>query len=78
MMIKLSLMMLDRRSSLLGYGGQPRPPEDSLNVPPEGGLLGPIPIHKGARSISMGFGGANVGSNGAACCFFAFFHRCQC
>jgi hypothetical protein len=53
--------------------GLPGPPEDSLSVPLDGGLLGPIPTPIGTGAIGASFGGADAGSGGAACCFFAFF-----
>jgi hypothetical protein len=53
--------------------GLPGPPEDSLGVPLDGGLLGPIPTLIGAGAIGASFGGADAGSDGAACCFFTFF-----
>uniref|UniRef100_J3MYR4 Uncharacterized protein n=1 Tax=Oryza brachyantha TaxID=4533 RepID=J3MYR4_ORYBR len=46
--------------------GLPGPPDDSLNVPLEGGLLGPVPL------ISAIFGSAGTGSEGA-CNFGPFF-----
>lgn len=39
-----------------GCNGLPAPPEDSLNVPLEGGLLGPIP------AVGTAFDGADAGS----------------
>jgi len=53
--------------------GLPGPPEDSLSVPLDGGLLGPIPTPIGTGAIGASFGGADAGSDGAACCFFGFF-----
>jgi hypothetical protein len=41
------------------------PPDNSLNVPLEGGLLGPIPV------VGATFSGTDVGSEGA--CFFDSF-----
>ena len=46
-------------------GGLPGPPDDSLNVPLEGGLLGRIEV------VGATFSGADAGSEGA-CCFGAF------
>jgi hypothetical protein len=56
----------------------PRPPEDSLSVPLEGGLLGPIPTSIGAREISVGFGGAMQVQMGQLVASLPSFHRCGC
>lgn len=48
------------------FSGLPGPPDDSLNVPLDGGLLGPVPL------IGTIFSGADIGSEGA-CSFGPFF-----
>jgi hypothetical protein len=46
--------------------------DNSLSVPLECGLLGPIPTSIYAGAISARFGDSDAGSNGMACCLFAF------
>jgi hypothetical protein len=72
-MVKLSLMMLDRRSSLPGHVGQPPTAGGFAQHAHGRRVAGPIPTSIGAREVSVGFGGTNAGSNVPPCCFFVFF-----
>lgn len=58
----LLLLALAAMARCIG-GGLPAPPDDSLNVPLEEGLLGP-PI----PAVGATLGGADVGSEGACFC----------